>query len=586
VTTLTRNSTGLLLREDFSAANGWTAGTGWSRVSAPCMVTFGAAPQVLLAPRAAGQPDYDGVREGQLYVESGTWYLLYDAGDNTTGWLQYLATSSDRGLTWSRAVQSIQYDTGASGSYAAVATGWLEKRSSTYYLHRVTAATTFASPNVGLPNDPYGWDIWHASSLGGTWTFDRSVPGAGGYATSIIPGSTVLDSGTYYHFIEGYTSPPYTIGYATAAAPGGPWTVGSALLTITDFFSVFTPENAKTFYHPTLLMWVMLVNLIDPAGTHTSRNAVALSSTLTNWAGANILHTQWNAAICDTSGGAVGVQTHVTGPDGALVHEDGLVPFVYDADPRASSPGWHRGRSIRSAVYEPAAYKLHYTDATTTPHRYNKTFSHTDFVAEFEVDTAGLVAGSYIAFEVRTNGTTGYRLIVANDGATALRLETMAGSTVQNGSGVAGTSGISQRIKISCVGTTLKAWFNGELQVNVTDSTYASGTEVAFVGKNCTADVRLFHMRSSDVLTIHGLGAGEQIWLRTHGELPWDTVTANGSGVATYTGTHYPLSRVQGSGGDAQTSDRLLWGGDDLTYSATSIARGATSASGIPVFGA
>jgi hypothetical protein len=194
-------------------------------------------------------------------------------------------------------------------------------------------------------------------------------------------------------------------------------------------------------------------------------------------------------------------------------------------------------------------------------------FRHSDFVAEFEVDFDGYTAsGSYIALEYRSNGTTGYRLMLKNEASGKLRLETMAGTTVQDGTGVAMTSGVAMRIKVAVSGTTHKAWLNGELQVNVTDATYASGTQLAFVGKNCTGDVRLFHVRSGDALTVHGLGAGEQIWLRTHGELPVDTVTANGSGIATYTGTHYPISRVQGSAGDQRTSDGLLWGGDDLTY--------------------
>jgi len=43
-------------------------------------------------------------------------------------------------------------------------------------------------------------------------------------------------------------------------------------------------------------------------------------------------------------------------------------------------------------------------------------------------------------------------------------------------------------------------------------------------------------------------------------------VTADGSGVATYAAVHYPFSRVEFvPGSDAQTSDGLLWGGDDVT---------------------
>jgi len=578
---LNRTASGLVLRENFGAgANGWTSGTGFSIVSNPALVTFGALPWVYLAPRANGQPDYDGVREALPRIGAdGTWYVQYDAGNDATAWIQFVATSTDRGLTQSRAVQSIQLNNGSSGSYAAVANGWQEDRAGVHVQHRVTTNSTFNSPDVGLPADPYGWDIWHSTSINGTYTFDRTVTGTGWCDTSINPGFTLFDGTTYYDYFEGRTtSGGYKIGYATATTPTGARTInGTPLLSSTDFAGPHTPENPRGFWHSGIARWAFSVNLIDPSGNFTGRNGMVLSTNKIDWSSASKHMTQRYQAVCDTNGNAIGTPSHFTGTDGNLISDNGYVPFLYDADPRAAAPGWHRGRSIRSSVWEPSNASLHYSDATTTRHRYNKTQSHTDFVAEFEVDFAALVTGSDISFEYRTNGATGYRLIVRNDATGLLRLEKMDGTTIQDGSGTAMTSGVFLRIKIAVSGTSHQAWLDGERQINVTDATYASGTEVAFSGKNCTADIRLFHMRSSDTLTIRGLPASATINVRSFGGLPVAQITADGSGVATYAATHYPLSRIElnsSLGIDAQTNDGLLWGGDDVTYLSTSRATG------------
>ncbi len=219
---LNRTVNGLLLQEDFTSANGWTSGTGFSRVADPALITFGATPSPMLQPGGVGSADFDGVREGQLYIEGSNWYLLHDAGDGVTGWKQFLATSTDRGFTWTKAAQSIGYDNGSGGSYAAVATGWIEKRSSTYYMHRALATiNTASSPDTGLPAVPYWWDIWHCATINGTYTFDRAITsGTGWYSDDLLPCSVIFDSGSYTAFVEGETTTGgFKAGYSTASSP-------------------------------------------------------------------------------------------------------------------------------------------------------------------------------------------------------------------------------------------------------------------------------------------------------------------------------------------------------------------------------
>lgn len=569
---LTRDTSGLILREDFSAANGWTTGSGFSRVAAPTLVTFGRLPSPILSPGGVGTATYDGIRECQIFKESDSlWYAVFDAGNGTTGWRQFVCSSTDEGLTWTTPATLIGLTNGAGGNHAAVATGWLEKRGSTYYLHRVLTETIFTAPNAGLPNAPYLGDTWTASDPLGTWTWVRNWgPGTGWASVELLPGSVYFDGTTYHMMVEGNDSVgQYQAGRQYSSSPGGPWTFDTtAQFSDSDFFS-FAPENGKVFYHP-FGKFVQAFNLIDPAGDHTSRNAIAVYSNIATAASPAIYHTQRKQTPnVDTNARAVGVQTHLTGPDGSLIHENGFVPFVFDTEPRATSPGWHSGRSIYMGVYEPATHYLSYSDATATRNRYPKTQSHTDFDLSFNVRWPVSFDGGDVSFEYRTNGTTGYRLRArSDDAAPYLRLEKMDGTSIQDASsGVALVPGMMTTIRIQVVGNQHKAWADDDLQIDVPDSTYASGTQVAISAVNCTAEMRLLTVMTSDTITINGLAPSSDVTLRAAGGLPVATVTANGAGVATYAASHYPMSRVD----ENQTSDMLLWGGDEVTIESVGV---------------
>lgn len=573
---LTRNTTGLLIQEDFSASNGWSAGTGFSRVQEPALVSFGETPSPLLQPTLASA-DLAGVREGQLFVDNdGTWYMLYDAGDENTGWLQFIAKSTDRGVTWvKQGAQSIGYNNGSAGNYAAVATGWLEKYGSTYYMQRIPVGTVISSGvNKGLPADNFTGDVWTASSILGSWSFVRSYTTTGWTVSYRLPGSQVLSGGTYYMFIEGNTVSDVEVGIQTASSPSGPWTLGgSPQFGSSSFAGPRNPENAKVFYHPTLGYYTMLLNLISVDGTHTDRNSVVFSSSISDWSSAIFPPPIQRVFDPDTvnASTAVGVITHIIGPDGALVQQNGYIPAVYDTDPQQESPGWHIGRSIRGTVLEPAAYRLNYTDATTTRHSYSKTLSHTNFVAEYEVDSSVSNSDSDIAFEFRSDGSSGYQLRIRLGGASNwLGLYKMDGTLIQDGTvSRAGTeNGMMMHVRVSAVGSKIDAWLGGEHQIDTTDTTYSSGTTIALSGKHVTANVRLFHMTTNKTIVIRNAGAGATVTLRTFGDLPMVQVTADGSGNASYDGTHFPIYAIESSinpGNDYLTSDNILWGGDDVT---------------------
>src|SRR5437588_443773 len=375
---LSKVLSGLLFAEDWTNLAAWINAGIWTATADPMLLAFDPSPLALLTHGAGGTADATGVREGQLYVQGKVWYLVYDGGDGTTGWLQHYRTSTDRGLTWSAAATlGPGYSKGGGGTYAAVATGWLEKRGSTYYLYRVTAGTTFASPNTGLPGSPYGGDVWSATSIGGSWTWVRDLPLTGWSSTQNLPGSVYFDGTTYYIWTQGDSD---QLGYFTATSIGGTWAQHSPAL-VPGLINGRSGENPKVFYHPVLARYIMLANLIAPAGTYTDQNWL-VQSTAVDFSASPVGHIIQHVSPLDTPN-ALGLLTHITGPDGALVVDaDGSMGAVYDGLAENYSPGWHIGRTLRGVVLEPSASCARFTNTVSAaPFRMTNPTYHADFVA-------------------------------------------------------------------------------------------------------------------------------------------------------------------------------------------------------------
>jgi hypothetical protein len=572
---LVRTVDGLVYADDFADLSGWTSDGSWTATASPAMVTFGRLPYNILTGLGIAAED-DGVREPQLYVEGDVWWLLYDAGNGSTGWRQFLASSDDRGLTWTRHGQVIGLDDGTGGTYDATATGWLEKRGSTYYLHRVTALDTFGAPNVGLPGSPYGWDTWSASSPLGPWTFvNKTTPPAVSWVTTeFLPCCVYKDGSTYYAIVQG-AGTNYSLGYATSSSPTGPWTTHATAQFDKSQFNNRIPENGKVFYHPGLGRYVMLMNLIASAGTHTDRNAVALSTSLTDWSGASRVLTQ-SIGGADTTGNAVGVAAHVTGPDGELVYDvtTGHVPLVYDASPLSASPGWHLGRTIHGGILEPSDTTAVFNNPAATNLNLVRSLSHTDFEAEFVVRFNNTTNNTNVGLWFRMDDTlaNGYRLVVRNTDQLLLQkvtggvVSTKVDATVGLTAGAA--PGSLNRIRVRVVGTAIKAWLDGQLQIDTTDTAHTSGTKVALSGFAANADVRKFSFRTGTTITVDGVTDGDTVVLRSFGGLPVAAVTATG-GEAVFTDvTHGPHRSIQVVGGSEYVPDDGIWPGDTYTLGA------------------
>lgn len=555
---LTRTSSGLLYQEGFSSLSGWTNEGGWTAVADPTLVYFADTPIAVMPPGPAGSGDTEGAREGHLYVEDGVWYLIYDSGDGVNGYRCFIAVSRDRGLTWARhGAMSMGMSDGAAGSYAATSTGWLEKRGATYYMHRITTPTTFAAPDYGLPASPYGWDIWSAPAPLGPWTFVTKITDrASWYSPSLVFSSQVLNGGAYTVFLSG----PAAIGVATAPGPTGPYTFGAALSN--SAYPTRVPEDPKVFSHD--LGWVLLANAIQ--GSHTDRGIIRVSPTL-DVAGFDASPNNYFQYPKVNDNGTIGRPCHVTGPDGALVQSSGYVPFLFDATPKKTSPGWHSGRSTYAAVLEPSASCFRTSGTPHTDRAVYQPLAHSDFVAEFIVK----VSTGYPYFYYRLAGATQtancYRVVLQAGGRGLLqKVVGGAASTVQ-ANATAATIPVDATmvpVRVEAIGSRHRVWINSELHIDATDATYASGTHIAFSSYDSDSDIRALSIRSGNTITVTGLPPGQGVVLRSWGGLPVSAVTVAADGTATFTVTHGPHYAFDIDGVDYAPAGGI-WGGDSYT---------------------
>jgi hypothetical protein len=376
---ITRTASGIIIRETFASTTGWTAGTGYAvDSSAPTLITFDRSPIETLAPTAGGS-DAGGVREFSPFVEGGTWYLYYGAGDGTAGsggpWRPHIASSTDRGLTWTKhgpvnfGIQKTSNP--ADGNWAARDSLIAVKAGSTYYLYSLSAGSVMGSPAV-VPGVPYGSDVFSSSSPLGPWTFvSRAiVPGEIGDGSDSTAGyySTHTFDGSVYQVFSGTAGVAHAgLARFTAPALTGPWTVAEAPLSLP-----FTEEqeNPKVFHHAGLSRYFMLVNGLT--GNFPDRNVLYVSTSLTDWSAAKRYAIQ---RVCpmDAVNGVVGLSTPFFQGDGSsvVVDTDGSVPVVYDS---SNTDGNYSGRHGFYAVLEPAANALHYTPTAPTT-GYSTTFT-------------------------------------------------------------------------------------------------------------------------------------------------------------------------------------------------------------------
>jgi hypothetical protein len=443
---IARTAAGLLRKEAFSTLTGWTqSGTSFSSVASPSLHSWGNYGD-LLAPGASGSLDYGGIREGTLYTEVidsvEKWFFFYDAGNgtNTTDgeWRINLATSVNRGLTWTRLGPiNIGLQTGESPAPVARAILLLEKHGDRYYLHSLKSLSASGVSSRGrIPFAPYVSDVWElpVTSAGpvGNWTYLRKSLEQGADNTTNDDHSAYFSSiqwdaensvwRSFYNATRVGTPYYLNVGVATSLYPEGPY--NKAGVALGNDINTFVPENPKVFYHPLFKKWVMTLN----EGTHqlgtTNQNTYLFSEHL---------HTGWNvgnrktihrASTLDGTT-AIGIFSPFFSADAQVagITADGCVPGYYDAYPiSATWPDIHAGRKQVFTVLEPSTNRFVYAPIVSTS-SFSDNFSFGGGAINGSngwttVSSAGGVP-SYSSNRLDLGSTIGGSLIV-NNGTSAL----------------------------------------------------------------------------------------------------------------------------------------------------------------------
>jgi hypothetical protein len=565
---------GLLYNTDFDSLSGWTNDSTFSSVADDALIAFDPLP-VYFSPLAI----YDqlGCREGMLYREGNNLYFFYDASDDIINYVTYWAVSINGGKTWMRnGIFGSGFSKGGGGTWATTAMGWICKIGNKYYHYK------FYNENVGMPNYPhlgtgtsYGGEIWSADTLDGAWTYEAVVPNfTGKWADhNSIPGSIIKVNLVYYHFFQGFTVTTHCkIGITYSNNPKDTWIlIEPEILNSTILGDSREPENPKVFYHPLLQKYVCICNLIAASLTLTDQNAIQISSSVSDWSSASLRRFQGLTPMDATTLKPVGVITPLMGIDNTVISgNNNFIPAIYDCEGNYMTPAYHYGRNEKIVLLEPSRNALRFDGSTSGAIR--KTQTNSNFVAEFGVQFDSYTASELIGFIFRSDGTGNneYILQVQNGGAKLKLIKVVSGtpSTIQLATAsLTTTLQMINRIKVVANGTSIKAYIDGQLQIDTTDAAFSTGTHIGFYGEHgANTDIRLFQLRNSDIVAVNGLPEGTEVELRADGGIVASTALANASGVATFTLNHWPMESFYVNGINYPVSGGI-WGGDSYDFS-------------------
>ncbi len=583
-----KTSSGLLHRDLFTNASGWTNSGGFSAAANPGLVCFGRLPIDTIT-RTVGGPDEGGCREAHILIDGDDYTdltvprrMFYGAGAIGNRWRPNMATSTDGGLTFSKqggwGPGLSDGDGGQGGEWSARDLLIVEKRGGQYQVHAMMATSYFGEGNYPIPGFAYMSDVWTIADLAnwanaGSFTFVRrtiSIDGSGPDQAAAYMSCPVNVAGTYHAFYSSVngTWDQFGVGRATATSPLGPYTKQGQVLSDTTEVG----ENPKVFWSATLSKYVMLQNRsLDSGPNFATANVYWLSDSISDWSAATKVYFQRKAPADGTL--AIGINSPYYMPDGLVLETaDGFVPCVWDTTPRddINSSGIHIWRKIVTGVLEQSTHALVYDTGTpdSTERSFRRSLSHTDFTAEWIVkfDVTGITTQHSFDYRVQAGGD-GYRVkFVRGAGLVLQKSSSGVFSDLASSSGaLLGMTAMMHRLRLVVAGNVHTVFLDGEQQVSFTDSSspFASGVTVGFAAKGEKHQVRCFNIRTADSVTINGLTNGQKITLRAPGTPPIATATVSGTS-HTFSGiSHFPAESVEIAGVNHVVSEGI-WGGDVL----------------------
>jgi hypothetical protein len=259
----------------------------------------------------------------------------------------------------------------------------------------------------------------------------------------------------------------------------------------------------------------------------------------------------------------IGVLTHITGPDGALVVEpDGSMGAVYDSL-GTPPPGFHLGRTIRGVTMEPSATCLRFSSTSVTATRISRSIVvNADLVVEFIIEVRRMGASTgVVAFEFRRQDNSNYYRLAIVPTCLDLR-KVVAGVDTElthpTMNTEAPSAAVTHRVRLIASGTRIQAWLNGEQHINTTDATFSSGSSIAFSAQDCDIDIRRFSLRTAQNVTINGIGNGVPVTVRGAGGIPITTAVGPDPVISL---DHAPAISVDVNGTNFRPAGGI-WGGD------------------------
>lgn len=578
-----KTSTGKLLVSDFDDISGWTNDGTFTKVADDALVCFDPLPLIFSGTINGG--DRTGVRESFVMVEGSTMYLTYVGGDNSTGWYVQLAHSTDGGKSWTKdGIIGPPRDDAEAGTFPAVDNLTWYKEDGVYYMYRMTSDNVGPAPYNDVCYGPFRSDIWTASSFAGPWTFigkTDGVPASSWAKDRILAGGIIKVGSTYYFFVQGSGSTtdyfPLYFGIWTGNTPIGPWTIlDPPFMSTVILDDERLPENPRPWYHPTLNKYCCVGNISTPPSPFfAAQNSLQISSDVL-FTTSSLRRIQMNTAPIDTPNGrTMGLMCPVmTDENEVIIGNNGLMPVTFDSDGLIQSIEYHVGKCIKFNLLEPSRNALRF-DGSATGSIY-KALAHTDFVAEFGVQFDSYTGGELASFLFRADGTgdNQYYMHVQNGNNEMVLVKDVDGvGTVVETSTATGRTVLEMinRIKIVAIGSSIKGYLNGQLQINSVDTDLASGTHIGFMGqKGANTDLRLLNIRSSDTVTLNDLPVGVDVDLMADGGIVAKTTISNYSGTAHFTLNHWPMDAFR-INGRTYTVSGGIYGGDVYSFGGISI---------------
>lgn len=564
----------------FDSLDGYTNEGGWSSVERPLVFSAGAFPLPFYTPGLTF--DLEGVREPTPKYLNGTLYLAYDGGDGVTGWQSFLSPSTDFGQTWGEAVGFISYIKVGGGAWAAVAMGWLGEKDGLVTISRVTAPSTFAPPNTGLPSGIYGGDVWTVlvdDLLTGPYNAIRNyIPEPGTWVENYkIPGSNIVRESDCVFLIQGFRDSKFRIGTAYGATPQ------SEPVSALEFGPDQSIENPKWLFYEPLNKLVVLYNIIDSGGLFTYGNGLTMADDVDD------LPTGVSYTFMGVGGlfgeNAIGMGCPITAEGDALVWDQarGVVPFLYDeATWCTMESGFHLQRQINGSLLESVTHTLRFNDAGS-----NLVLSggelakpHTSFVGNIVGIFNNSTPSTRITFGYLQDGSgNGYELGMRNGQPLELSKVVAGVRTVIVSNNSASIFTDSNQIFVVEVDVdvttgTHKARINGQLQILETGlNDFVSGVTFNLAGTAANADVLKLYLRKSNALTITGLEVAAPVTLlTTENDLPVATGVADDTGTVVLRAPTWPHDRIQIGAQKASLAGELLSGGDTVQVGITTVA--------------